>query len=103
MLIHKLIPSTTWLNQWKVFLASSPPIKNQDWVIALKISRKHFKPVKEHKNTTKRFNRSRLGATVVSIVLEINKREDNEIPPHFIRKKKTKSYNVIDLKVFPLK
>ena len=52
---------------------------------------------------TKRFNRSRLGATVVSIVLEINKTEDNEIPPHFIHEKKTKSYNVIDLKVFPLK
>ena len=51
---------------------------------------------------TNRFNRSRLGETIVSIVLEINKREDNEIPPHFIHEIKTKSYYVIDVKVFPL-
>ena len=52
---------------------------------------------------TNRFNRSRLGETIVSIVLERNKREDSEIPLHFIREVKTKSYNVIDVKVFPLK
>ena len=52
---------------------------------------------------TNRFNRSRLGETIVSIVLEIHKSEDNEIPPHFIHEIKTKSYNVIDVKVFPLK
>ena len=48
---------------------------------------------------TNRFNRSRLGETFVSIVLEINKREDNEIPPHFIHEMKRKSYdlNVIDV------
>ena len=45
---------------------------------------------------TNRFNRSRLGENIVSIVLEINKREDNEIPPHFNHEIKTKSYNVID-------
>ena len=52
---------------------------------------------------TNRFNRSRLGETIVSIELEINKREGNEIPPHFIHEVMTKSYNVIDVKVFPLK
>ena len=52
---------------------------------------------------TNRFNRSRLGETIVSVLLEMNKREDNEIPPHFIHEIKTKSYNVIDAKVFPLK
>ena len=52
---------------------------------------------------TNRFNRSRLGETIVSIVLEIHKREHNEIPPHFIHEIKTKSYYVIDAKVFPLK
>ena len=52
---------------------------------------------------TNRFSRSRFGATIVSIVLEINKREDNKIPPHFIHEIKTKSYNVIDVKLFPLK
>ena len=52
---------------------------------------------------TNRFNRSRLGETIVSIVLEIHKREHNEIPPHFIREVQTKSYDVIDVKVFPLK
>ena len=52
---------------------------------------------------TNRFNRSRLGETIVSIVLEIHKREDNKIPPHFIREVKTKNYDVIDVKVFPLK
>ena len=31
---------------------------------------------------TNRFNQSRLGETIVSIVSEITKREDNEIPPH---------------------
>ena len=87
----------------KTFLASSRPIKNQDWVIAPKITRKSFKPVKEHKNLTNRFNRSRLGETIVSIVLEIHKREDNKIPPHFIREVKTKSYDAIDVKAFPLK
>ena len=46
-----------------------------------KITRKSFKPVKEHENMTNRFNRSRSGETTVSIVLEIHKRElDNEIP-----------------------
>ena len=53
---------------------------------------------------TKRFNRSRLGETIVSVVLEIHKREDNEIPAHhFIHAIKTKSYYVIEAKVFPLK
>ena len=46
-----------------------------------------------------RFNRSRLGETIESIVLEIYKIEENEIPPHEL---KTKSYDVIDGKVFPL-
>ena len=55
----------------------------KDGVIALKITRKSFKPVKEHKKMTKRFNRSRLGETIVSIVIEIHKREGNEIPPTF--------------------
>ena len=31
---------------------------------------------------TNRFNQSRLGEIIVSIVSEITKREDNEIPPH---------------------
>ena len=75
----------------------------KDWVIALKIDRKCFKPVKEYKNMTNMFKRSRLGETIVSIVLEIHKREDNEIPPHFIHDIKTKSYDVIGVKVFPLK
>ena len=91
------------MNQLKFFFASSPPIKNQDWIIALDITRKPFKPVKEHKSMTNSFNRSRLGETIVSIVLEIHKSEDNEIPPHFIHEIKTKSHNVIDVKVFPLK
>ena len=52
---------------------------------------------------TNRFNRSRLGETIASIVLEMPKREDNEIPPHFIHEIKTKSSYVIDAKVFPLK
>ena len=52
---------------------------------------------------TNMFKRSRLGETIVSIVLEIHKREDNEIPPHFIHDIKTKSYDVIGVKVFPLK
>ena len=52
---------------------------------------------------TNRFNRSRLGETIVSIVLEIDKREHNKIPPHFIHEIKTKSYDVIDVKAFPLK
>ena len=50
---------------------------------------------------TNMFNRSRLGETIVSIVLEIHKREDNEISPHFIHDIKTKSYDVIDVKVNP--
>ena len=50
---------------------------------------------------TNRFNRSRLGETIVSIVLEIHKKEDNDIPPHFIHDIKTKSYDVIDVKIFP--
>ena len=45
---------------------------------------------------TNRFNRSRLGETIVPIVLEIHKREDNEIPLHFIHDIKTKSYDVIN-------
>ena len=52
---------------------------------------------------TNRFKPSRLGETIVSIVVEIHKREDNEIPPHFIHEIKTKRYDVIDVKVFPLK
>ena len=52
---------------------------------------------------TNRFNGSRLGEAIASIVLEIHKREHNEIPPHFIHEIKTKSYYVIDVKVFPLK
>ena len=52
---------------------------------------------------TNRFNRSSLGEAIVSIALEIHKREDNKIPPHFIREVKTKSYDVIDVMVFPLK
>ena len=52
---------------------------------------------------TNRFNRLRLGETIVSIVLEIHKREHNKIPPHFIHEVKTKSYYVIDATVFPLK
>ena len=52
---------------------------------------------------TNKFNWSRLGETIVSIVLEINKGEDNKIPPHFIHEINTKSYYVIDVKVFPLK
>ena len=71
--------------------------------MALKITRKSFKPVKEHKNLTNRFNRSRLGETIVSIVLEIHKREDNKIPPHFIHEMKTKNSDVIDVNVFPLR
>ena len=78
----------------------SLPIKNKDLVIALKVTRKSFKPVKEHKNMINRFSRSRLGETIKSIVLEIYKIEENEIPPHEL---KTKSYDVIDGKVFPLK
>ena len=66
----------------------SLPIKNKDWVIALKITRKPFGPVKEHKNMTNRFNRSRLGETIESIVLEIHKREENEIQPHELKTKK---------------
>ena len=50
---------------------------------------------------TNMFKRSRLGETIVSIVLEIHKREDNEIPPHFIHDVKTKSYDVIDLRYSP--
>ena len=68
--------------------------------IALKITWKSFKPVKLHKNMTNRFNRSRIGDTIVSIVLEIHKTEDDEIPPHFVHEIKTKSYYVIDAKVF---
>ena len=52
---------------------------------------------------TNRFNRSRLGETIVSIVLETHKREEIEIPPHFIHEIKTKSYYVIDAKVFSKK
>ena len=52
---------------------------------------------------TNRFNRSRLGETIVAIVLEIHKREDNKIPSHFIHEIKKKTYDVIDVKVFPLK
>ena len=52
---------------------------------------------------TNRFNRSRLGETIVSIVLETHKREEIEIPPHFIHEIKTKSHYVIDAKVFLLK
>ena len=54
-------------------------------------------------NMTNRFKPSRLGETIVSIVVEIHKREDNEIPPHFIHEIKTKRYDVIDVKVFLLK
>ena len=37
---------------------------------------------------TNRFNRSRLGETIESIVLEIHKREENEIQPHELKTKK---------------
>ena len=67
----------------KSFLSLS--IKNKGWVIALKITRKSFKPVKEYKNVKNGFNRSRLGETIESIVLDIHKREENEIPPHEIK------------------
>ena len=43
---------------------------------------------------TNRFNRSSLGEAIVSIALEIHKREDNKIPPYFIREVKTKSYDM---------
>ena len=33
---------------------------------------------------------NKLNRSIVSIVLEIQKREDNEIPPHFIHEVKTK-------------
>ena len=50
---------------------------------------------------TNRFNRSRLGVSIVSIVLEIHKREDNRIPSHFILDIKKKRYDVIEVSVFP--
>ena len=68
----------------------------------LKNTTKSFKLANEHKNMTNRFSRSRLGETIVSIVLKVHKREDNEIPPHFFHEIKTKRYDVIDVKIFPL-
>ena len=37
---------------------------------------------------------------IVSIVLEIHKRDDNENPTHFIHEIKTKGYDVIDINMF---
>ena len=87
----------------KIFLSFKSTNQKPRLSHCLKITTKPFKPFKEHKNMTNRFNRSRLGETIVSIVLEIHKREHNKIPPHFIHEVKTKSYYVIDAKVFPLK
>lgn len=39
---------------------------------------------------TNRFKRLKLGESIVSIVLEIHKRQDNEIPQHFIHEIKKK-------------
>ena len=48
---------------------------------------------------TKRFNRSRLGESIVAIELEMHKREDIEVAQHFIHEVKTKSCHVIDVNV----
>ena len=41
------------------------------------------------------------GGSIVSIVLEIHKREDNEVPVHFIiHEIKTNGYDVISINVF---
>jgi len=39
------------------------------------------------------------GGSIISIVLERQKREDNEIPAHFIHDIKTKGYDVIGVNV----
>ena len=52
---------------------------------------------------TNRFNRSRLGESIVAIELEMHKREDIEVAQHFIHEIKTKSCHVIDVNVFLLK
>ena len=40
------------------------------------------------------------GGSIVSIVLERQKREDNEIPAHFIHDIKTKGYEAIGVNAF---
>ena len=42
------------------------------------------------------------GGSIVSIVLEIQRREDNEISLHFIHEIKTKGYDVNSVNIFPL-
>ena len=54
------------------------------------------KPV-NHLN--RRLNRASVDNPTVSIVWEMHKRENNEIPPHFIHEIKTKGNDIIHTKI----